>query len=95
MAPRTKKTGLALLPSTQQLAGLSEEKTKLILDVVNKVNERETWHGTIRMVIAGCCFSMCVASFTYLVMKGHEKAAAVVLGVTVLGVVGQMINARI
>ena len=93
MAPK-KKAGFALLPKVSDLTVLSDDGIRAVLDTVSRVNERETRHATIRMGIAGFCFAVCVASFTYLVMGGHDKAAGLVLGTTVMGVVIQMINAR-
>jgi hypothetical protein len=94
MAPK-KKARLALLPKVSDLTQLSDDGIRAVLDTVNRVNEREARHGTIRMGTAGFCFAICVASFTFLVMGGHDKAAGLVLGATVMGVVIQMINARI
>ncbi len=41
------------------------------------------------------CFLVCIGSFTYLVMQGHDTPAYTILGVTVLGIIGQMISARL
>jgi len=41
------------------------------------------------------CFLTCIGSFTYLVMNGHDKPAYAILGATVLGIISQMINAKL
>jgi hypothetical protein len=41
------------------------------------------------------CFLTCIGSFTYLVMQGHDAPAYTILGATVVGIIGQMIRAKL
>ncbi len=41
------------------------------------------------------CFLTCIGTFTYLVMNGHDTPAYTILGATVVGIIGQMISAKL
>ena len=86
---------LAVTPKAVDLALLSDASVKVVMDTAAQINAQEARYGIYTMCLAAACFMVCIASFTFLVMNDHATAAGIILGTTVMGVVGQMINARI
>ena len=87
-------TSKALLPSAADLSTLSDSTAMRVILAVDLQNARAFSYARSGMICGTVSFMACIASFTFLVMHGHATAAGVVLGTTVLGIVGKMIAAR-
>jgi len=85
----------ALLPSVADLAKLPVATAEAVLVLVDSINSREHSYGVLGMVCGTVSLLGALASFTYLAMNGHPKSATVVLGSTVLTVIGKMIGGRL
>ncbi len=72
---------------------LPPERSDLILR--DRQDARSHDYRRYGMTCGVLCFLTCIGSFTYLVMQGHDPAAYTILGVTVLGIIGQMISAKL
>jgi len=90
MAPPTK----SLLPSGKQLDALSEEKVRVIAALAEGESRRSYSYAIVGMVCGTVSFLGCLASYVYLVNQKHDTAAGVVLGTTVLAIIGRMIRGR-
>lgn len=94
MASAKRKT-LALLPSTKDLAALSPQKIELALTAIREEGERELAYATLSMKCGTACLISSLILFTILVMVGHDKAAAVIFGTSVVGLIGKIVLARL
>jgi hypothetical protein len=65
------------------------------LVLIDSINSREHSYGILGMVCGTISLLGALGSFTYLAMNGHPKSATVVLGSTVLTVIGKMIGGRL
>lgn len=83
-----------LLPSPSQLARLTNEQTKSVVEAINQANEREHKYAVLAMQSGLISFVLVIFCFTLLVLRGHEVAAGVVLGSGVLSVIGKMVGSR-
>jgi len=83
-----------LLPSTSELQLLSDEKVRIRASLANSESEGLHRYAKLGMVCGVVSFLGCLGSYGYLVRLGHDAAAGIVLGTTVLAVVGKMIRGR-
>ena len=91
MAPRSKP----LLPTARDLALLSDEKVKAILEVIDREGERANRYAVYAMTCGTVSLLGCFGLFGYLVMQGHERAASLIFGTTVVGLIGKIVLARL
>lgn len=85
----------ALLPSASDLAKLPVGTAEAVLVVVDLNNRRNHSYAVLGMACSTVCLLGALGSFTYLASTGHPASAGVVLGSTVLTVIGKMIGARL
>ena len=83
-----------LLPTSAELEPLSDEKVRILIHLADKDSQRSTSYAVIGMLCGTGSFLACLASYVLLVVHGHDTAAGVVLGATVLGIIGRMIKGR-
>ncbi len=83
-----------LLPTNSELQQLTDEKVKALIVLADGESRRSNVHTITGMHCGTCSFLCCLGVFVYLVVHGHETAAAVVLGATVLATIGRMIQGR-
>lgn len=83
-----------LLPSARELELLSEAKVHELVKLASEESQRELRYATLGMICGTVSFLGCLASYVVLVLENHDRAAAVVLGTTVLAIVGRMIGGR-
>jgi hypothetical protein len=83
-----------LLPSTMELEPLSDEKVRLLVELADSVNRRSNTYSIVGMACGTISFIGCLSSYVYLVAMHHDAAAGVVLGTTVLAIVGRMIRGK-
>ncbi len=88
------KEQVALVPAASDLARLTEDQTRGLMDLLAHVNTLDQQYAVIGMVCGTLCLISCIAAFVYLVISDHPKSAAVVLGTAVLGIIRQMISGR-
>jgi hypothetical protein len=84
----------SLLPPPSQLAKLSDEQTKSALALIDNESRRANTYAIVGMVCGTLSFLGCLGSYVYLVTQHHDQAAGVVLGATVLAIVGRMIRGK-
>ena len=87
----------SLLPNPQQMQAYKEADEWLPAAVIQTINhdaQRDFWYALAGMASAALLFLSVVGAFVYLIMQGHEKAAASLLGVGVLGIINAIIRAR-
>ncbi len=90
MAPPDK----SLLPPSAELELLSNEKVKVIVALADSESRRSSTYAIVGMLCGTVSFLGCLGSYVYLVMQHHDVAAEVVLGATVLAIIGRMIRGR-
>lgn len=83
-----------LLPPTSELQALSDEKIKVIAALADADSRRSNGYAIIGMLCGTISFLGCLGSYVYLVAQHHDTAAGVVLGTTVLGIIGRMIRGK-
>ncbi len=83
-----------LLPSASELAVLSDATAKNVLTVIDSQDQRANAYAVAGLVCGTVSFLGCLASYVYLVMNNHDKAAGIVLGVSVLTLLTRMIRGR-
>jgi len=83
-----------LLPATDDLETLSDEKVKSIVALADSQGSRNYTYAIVGMLCGTVSFLGCLGSYVYLVMQHHDVAAEVVLGATVLAIIGRMIRGR-
>ena len=84
----------SLLPSVAELESLSDEKVKSIVALADNQGRRSNVYALVGMGCGTVSFLGCLGSYVYLVIQHHDAAAGVVLGATVLAIVGRMIRGR-
>lgn len=90
MAPPTK----SLVPTAAELEVLSDEKVKVIILLADHEGRRSSAYSIFGMACGTLSFLGCLGAYVYLVTQNHETAAGVVLGTTVLAIIGRMIRGR-
>jgi len=83
-----------LLPPSSELAPLSDEKVKAVIALADNEGRRSNTYANLGMVCGTVSFLGCLGSYVYLVVQNHDAAAGVVLGTTVLAIIGRMIRGR-
>jgi hypothetical protein len=83
-----------LLPPASELQSLSTETIKAIAALADADSRRANGYAIVGMFCGTVSFLGCLGSYVYLVMQHHDTAAGVVLGATVLAVIGRMIHGR-
>lgn len=83
-----------LLPTSHELEQLTDEKVKALIMLANAESRRSNIYAITGMLCGTCSFLSCLGGFVFLVLHGHETAAGVVLGTTVLATIGRMIRGR-
>ena len=76
------------------MQALSEEKLAVVVKFADAVNRRSFAYAMTGKICAAVCFLGCLAVFGFLVNGGHDTAAGIVLGATVLATIGRMIGPR-
>jgi hypothetical protein len=95
MGLSTNKPPIALLPSTSDLQRLSSQKIELILEAIDREGERKLRYARLGMICGTVCLLGSLTASSYLAVIGHEKMAFVILGTSVLSVIGKMILQRL
>jgi hypothetical protein len=83
-----------LLPRLAVLKELSDEKVKSLVELSAGQSRESTAYAVIGMLCGTVSFLACLAAYVYLVRGNREVAAGVVLGTSVLGIIGAMIRSR-
>lgn len=83
-----------LLPPSAELELLSDEKVKAIVSLADSESRRSNTYAIIGMLCGTVSFLGCLGSYVYLVIQHHDVAAEVVLGATVLAIIGRRIRGR-
>jgi len=83
-----------LLPTVAELELLSDEKVKTIVALADSQGGRNHTYALVGMLCGTISFLGCLGSYVYLVVQHHDVAAEVVLGATVLAIIGRMIRGR-
>jgi|HubBroStandDraft_1064217.scaffolds.fasta_scaffold724505_2 hypothetical protein len=68
---------------------------KLIIEASDRQLEREYKYASRGQWISLAALAMAIAGFVYLVMQNHPKAAGVLLGAGVIGLISGYLNARL
>lgn len=89
------RTPSYLLPSAQELAQLSNETAAKALDVIDRASSRRHSYARFGMACGTLGLISSTAAFAYLVHDGHATQAYIVLGTNVIGLLAQMIKARL
>jgi hypothetical protein len=84
-----------LLPSAQELALLKESTAQSALEVINQASARRHSYAVFGMACGTLGLISSTAAFAYLVHDGHAKEAYIVLGTNIVGLLAQMIRARL
>lgn len=84
----------SLLPSVSEMQALPEEKLAIVVQLADSVNRRAFAYAMTGKICAAICFLGCLAVFGFLVNGGHDTAAGIVLGATVLATIGRMIGPK-
>lgn len=83
-----------LLPTSAELEPLSDAKVKALMVLADHESKRSNLYAITGMLCGTLSFLSCLGSFVFLVLRGHERAAGLVLGTTVLAIIGRMIRGR-
>jgi len=79
----------------KELGSLTPQKIQMVMDLIDREGEREFRYAWLSMLSGTVCLLASLAIFTYLVMRGHETAAGVVFGTTIVGLIGKIVLARL
>jgi hypothetical protein len=90
-----KRKVAALLPQPDELAALDSGKIELLLTAVKQEGDRDLHYAALSMKCGTGCLIASLILFTFLVMQGHDNAAAVIFGTSVLGLLGKIVLARL
>jgi hypothetical protein len=90
-----KPTPTYLLPSAQELSLLSDSTAAKALDVIDRASGRRHSYARFGMACGTLGLISSTAAFAYLVHDGHATQAYIVLGTNVVGLLAQMIKARL
>ena len=91
MAPRSK----ALLPAAKDLALLSPEEVKLVLDAISQEGDRGLQYASLAMRCGTWSLLGCLAATCYLVTIHESTMAKIVLGAAVLSIIGKIVAQRL
>ncbi len=83
-----------LFPPASELQTLSDEKIKVIAALADADSKRLNGYPIVGMLCGTVSFLRCLGSYVYLVSQHHDGAAGVVLGTTVIGIIGRMIRGK-
>jgi hypothetical protein len=86
--------GKGLLASPNQLKGLPPETVQLLIELVDREGQRDAAYAMVGIVCGTASFLAALVCCVYLVMHGHDTAAGLVLGTSLVAVVGHMIRGR-
>ena len=84
----------SLLPSPSQLRNLPEATVQRVIELADQESQRSARYAMFGMACGTVSFLGALASCVYLVMQGHDTAAGLVFGSTVVTIVGNMIRSR-
>jgi hypothetical protein len=84
-----------LLPSAQELALLNEHTAQSALEVIDRASGRRHSYAIFGMACGTFGLISSTAAFAYLVHDGHPTQAYIVLGTNVVGLLAQMVRARL
>jgi hypothetical protein len=74
------------------MQALAPEKLAVIVQLADSVNRRSYVYAMTGKICATISFIGCLAVFAFLVNAGHDTAAGIVLGATVLATIGRLIG---
>jgi hypothetical protein len=83
-----------LLPRPAVLKELSDEKLKSLVEFSAAQSRESTAYAMVGMLCGTVSFLSSLVAYVCLVKGNHEVAAGVVLGTSVLGIIGSMIRSR-
>lgn len=83
------------LPPVQELSLLSSETAEKALTVIDNASTRRYSYAMLGMACGTLGLIASTAAFAYLVHDGHSRDAYIVLGTNVIGLLAQMIKARL
>ncbi len=84
----------SLLPPATQLQDLSDDKVRVIVELADRESARSNAYAMAGMACGTISFFGCLSAYVYLVIQNHDAAAGVVLGTTVLAIIGRMIRGK-
>jgi hypothetical protein len=84
-----------LLPPPEDLAKLTDSTAAKSLEVIDNANRLGHSYASLAMACGTFGLIACIVAFTYLVVNGHPTAAGLVLGTSVLTILGQIVNSRL
>jgi hypothetical protein len=70
------------------------ETVRLVVELADKESQRTAVYALFGMTCGTVSFLGALAFCVYLVMRGHDTAAGLVFGTTVVAIVGHMIRGR-
>ena len=83
-----------LLPRKSDLQALNDEQVKAVVALVDGQGKRSLTYAILGMICGTLSFLASLAAFVFLVLRGHEQVAGLVLGATIVAIVGRMIQGR-
>lgn len=89
---------ISLILNPEQLQAFKEVDKRLpelIIQLADRDAKRDFWYALAGMGTSALLFLSVVGAFVYLIMQGHEKAAAGLLVGGVLGIINALIRARL
>jgi uncharacterized membrane protein len=96
---RAKSENNALLPSVEQLTQISTDlgpkMAELIVQIAARNQRGELLYATLSLLGGLIVAVGVIGGFVYLVVQGYPKAAAGLLGVGVLNVIGGFVRNRV
>jgi hypothetical protein len=84
-----------LLPPVRELSLLSDETAEKALAIIDKAGSRRYSYAMSGMACGTLGLIASTAAFAYLVHDGHSREAYIVLGTNIVGLLAQMIRARL
>ncbi len=85
----------ALVPAAKDLALLSPQKVKLVLDAIDREGERDLQYASLAMRCGTWSLLGCLAATCYLVTIHEATMAKIVLGAAVLSIIGKIVAQRL
>jgi hypothetical protein len=67
----------------------------MVMEAIDREGNREFKYATVSMICGVICLLANLGIFTYLVMNNHERAAGVVFGTAIVGLIGKIVLARL
>jgi hypothetical protein len=84
-----------LLPySAKELAAFNQEQLDSLFAVIDRERDRAHGYATESLRVGGVCLVTSMLIFMALVILGHDKAAGVVVGTTVIGAIVKLFGNR-